>query len=207
MAFKNQDLAIFKKVCFEPINREFLVETTSAIDPLMKIQIKYKKLDNDTFFNEYKDSLIASYLNFELINTQKHGFDAKKSINEDIYLEVKQVSLSANSWGATFNDTNQEKAQAFMDEKMFLEVGVWQGLSELKFIVYGQNPDIGDYLLNRILTRKPNSRSTQNISLKDLVVKYGFFIMPVIGYQETQNLLIAKYGNQDWWKDAIQSNI
>jgi hypothetical protein len=30
--------------------------------------------------------LIASYLNFELVNTQQHGFDAK------IYIEVKQAS-------------------------------------------------------------------------------------------------------------------
>ncbi|WP_301336058.1 hypothetical protein [Moraxella nonliquefaciens] len=37
----------------------------------------------------------------------------------------------------TFNDTSEEKAEAFMDKKMFLVLGVWQGLSELKFIIYG----------------------------------------------------------------------
>lgn len=42
------------------------------------------------------------------------------------------------------------------------------------------------------------SRSTQNITLKDLIVKYDFSIMPVFGKKETQDLLIAKYGNQEW---------
>lgn len=88
MNFKNQSLAIFNKGHFEPINREFLAQTTSAIVTLLKIQEEFKKLDNDTFFNEYKDSLIASYLNFELINTQKHGFDA------NIYIEVKLLFMS-----------------------------------------------------------------------------------------------------------------
>jgi len=45
--------------------------------------------------------------------------------------------LSAKSWRMTFNDTSEEKAEAFMDKKMFLVLGVWQGLSELKFIIYG----------------------------------------------------------------------
>lgn len=124
MNFKNQSLAIFNKDHFEPINREFLTQTTSAIAPLLKIQEEFKKLDNDTFFNEYKDSLIASYLNFELVNTQKHGLDAKKSHHENIYLEVKQASLSAKSWGMTFNDTSEEKVEAFMDKKMFLALSV-----------------------------------------------------------------------------------
>lgn len=62
--------------------------------------------------------------NFELVNTQKHGFDAKKSHHENIYLEVKQASLSAKSWRMTFNDTSEEKAEAFMDKKMFLALSV-----------------------------------------------------------------------------------
>lgn len=207
MNFKNQSLSIFEKGNYQPLDRGFLTETTSAIMPLLKIQHKYQKLDNDTFFNEYKDSIIASYLNFELVNIEKHGFDAKKSHDLPIYLEVKQASLSAKSWGATFNDTNEEKAQAFMDKKMFLALGVWQGISELKFIAHGQHPEIGNYLLDRILNRKEGSRSTQNISLKDLVVKYGFMIMPVAGLVEVQQLLVAKYGNQSWWKNAVQSSI
>lgn len=62
--------------------------------------------------------------------------------------------LSAKIWRMTFNDTSEEKAEAFMDKKMFLALGVWQGLSELKFIIYGQHPDIGEYLLKRIRNRK-----------------------------------------------------
>lgn len=43
MNFKNQSLAIFNKGHFEPINREFLTQTTSAIAPLLKIQEELKK--------------------------------------------------------------------------------------------------------------------------------------------------------------------
>lgn len=34
-----------------------------------------------------------------------------------IYIEVKQASLSAKSWGMIFNDTSEEKAEAFMGKK------------------------------------------------------------------------------------------
>lgn len=32
--------------------------------------------------------------------------------------------LSAKSWGMIFNDTSEEKAEAFMDKKMFLALSV-----------------------------------------------------------------------------------
>lgn len=136
MNFLNQNLDIFKKGNFEKIDRNFLTEGFENLKPLMEIQKKYNKLDSDTFFNELRDSMVATYLDFELVNSQKHGFDAKKSQNENIFLEIKEASLSANSWQGTFNDTNLEKAQAFKDKKVFLAVGLWGGLADLKFIVY-----------------------------------------------------------------------
>ena len=56
--------------------------------------------------------MVANYLGYDLLNWDKHGFDAKKS-KEDKFLEVKQCSFSSNSWGGTWNDTNEEKALAF----------------------------------------------------------------------------------------------
>lgn len=204
MNFLNQELSIFEKGNYEPVNREFLAEMSCAVRPLLNIQKKYQKLDNDTLLNEYRDSLIGLYLDFELINTLKHGFDCKKSEQENIYLEVKQASVSAQNWKATFNDTNEEKAYAFMDKKMFLALGVWQGISELQMIVYGQNRAIGDYLLERIQNRKPNSRSTQGISFESLIQKYNFKIKPIVEKSEVEKLLVIKYGNKDWWKNAFE---
>lgn len=38
MQFKNQDLPIFHKGQFEPVNRDFLKETVVSIKPLLEIQ-------------------------------------------------------------------------------------------------------------------------------------------------------------------------
>lgn len=204
--FKNQDLDIFHKGKFEPINSGFIKESFVAMKPLMDIQVKYNKLDNDTFFNEIKDGIIASKLGFDLVNTHKHGFDAKKSYKEE-YLEVKQVSLSAQSWGATFNDTNLDKAYAFMDQKLFLAVGIWSGLCDLQFIIYGQHLGIGEYLEQKIKNKRPESRSTQTISVSNLVQKYGFKIIPVkLQKAEIEIMMELQYKrSNNWWSEAIIS--
>lgn len=205
MKFKNQDLAIFEKGDYQEINRDFISEVNHAIQPLIDIQNKYKKLDNDSFFNEFKDGMIAAYLGYDLINTKKHGLDAKNS-QKNTYLEVKQASFSAQSWSATFNDTTYEKAEAFEDKKLFLAVGVWAGLSELLFIVYGQNPLIGQYLKERVDFFKSGGsvRSTQSISVKDLVKKYGFeIISPIKSNKEIQSIFRLKYKGEDWWSEVI----
>lgn len=209
LAFKDQDLEIFQKGDFKPIDRTFMTEAFNATRPLMDIQKRYNKLDNDTLFNEIKDGLVGSILGFELVNTHKHGLDAKKE-NEDVYLEVKQASISASTWAATFNDTNLDKAEAFMDKKLFLALGVWSGLCELQFIVYGQHPDIGNYLRERVINKRPESRSTQTISLKDLVVKYNFEIISnTCTYKELNQLFEMKYGskrNGAWWKEKLNAS-
>lgn len=205
MIFQDKDLDLFKKGDYQPINRDFISEANHAIAPLIAIQNKYKKLDNDSFFNELKDGMVASYLGFDLVNTKKHGLDAKNSI-KNTYLEVKQASFSASSWGGTFNDTTYEKAEAFKDKKLFLAVAVWAGLSELQFIVYGQNPAIGDYLSEKIDYFKAGNtvRSTQSVSIKDLVIKYGFkIIAPVKTKKEVQSIFRLKYRGDDWWSGSI----
>jgi len=81
---------------------------------------------------------IATYLNYDLLNFEKHGFDAKSSVTGH-YLEIKQCSASSETWGGTWNDTNQEKALAFSDSRLFTVVALWKGASDLQFMVYGQN--------------------------------------------------------------------
>lgn len=202
--FQNQDLEIFHKGNFEPINRQFIHEAKLATNPIMEIQQRYQKLDNDSFFNELKDGMIGAYLGYDLVNTHKHGLDAKKSANEEIYLEVKQVSVSAETWAATFNDTTLDKAQAFMDEKVYLAVGVWAGISDLQFIVYGQHPNIGHYLYRKVLDSKENSRrSTQTISVSKLVKDYGFKIYtPTKTRQELVSELKLRF-KKSWWDGAF----
>ena len=146
------------------------------MDVLSEFQEKYKIFDTDTTVNAIRDAIVANYLNFELLNFDKHGFDAKK-INVEHFLEVKQCSLSSESWGGTWNDTNEEKALAFSDNRLFTVVAVWRGASDLQFMVYGQNPAIGKYLHRLVVNRTPGSRSTQSIPIQKLIKDFGFSII------------------------------
>ncbi|QMT34210.1 hypothetical protein LNQ82_07195 [Conchiformibius steedae DSM 2580] len=204
-SFENQELAIFNKGNFQPLNREFMTATHLALEPIVAIQKQYQKMDGDTFLNEFKDSVVAAHLDFDLVNIEKHGFDAKKSVENNIFLEIKQVSATSKTWQATFNDTNEEKANAFMDCKTFLAVGIWHGLSELQCIIYGQHPQIGEYLLKRVrAVQNSSTRSTQNIDVKKLVKDYGFRILPVRDSDSVRQIFRLKFTGQDWWSDAIQ---
>lgn len=205
LLFQDRDLDIFRKGDYQPINNDFISEANYAIAPLIDVQNRYKKLDNDSFFNELKDGMVASYLGFDLVNTKKHGLDAKNSLN-NTYLEVKQASFTTSTWGGTFNDTTYEKAEAFKDKKLFLAVALWAGISELQFIVYGQNPAIGEYLKDKVDYFKSGGsvHSTQSISVKDLVNKYGFYIIsPTKSKKDVQSIFRLKYRGDDWWSDAI----
>ena len=47
-----------------------------------------------------------------------------KKINVEHFLEVKQCSLSREILSGTWNDTNEEKALAFSDNRIFTVVAV-----------------------------------------------------------------------------------
>jgi len=171
----DENLNIFKKGNYILMNAAFITDGVIALQQLSKVQLKYNKRDTDTVVNEIRDSIVSKYLGYELINVEKHGFDAKK-LKSDEYLEVKQCSASSSSWGATFNDTNLEKAEAFKDTKLTLALAVWNDATDLLFICFGQNFNIGLYLEDRIKNRPDGSRSTQTISFSQLISKYNFNI-------------------------------
>ena len=178
---ENQDLGLFNKGTFSPIDNDFMTEGYAVLQQVKKVQEKYEKEDTDTFINELRDSITGYTLGFNLVNIDKHGFDCKMSENEDIYLEVKSASFSASSWQATFNDTTLEKASAFKDKKVYLALSVWRDSSDLLFICFGQNEGIGEYLEEKVNWFKGGNtvRSTQSIPLSKLVFKYGFKILAV----------------------------
>jgi len=169
---------IFDKGSFLPITNEFKQGGLSALEELTGFQEKFPDLaggDTDTTVNSIRDAIIASYLGFPLLNASKHGFDAKTKDGRH-YLEIKQCSVSSGRWGGTWNDTNEEKARAFSDERLFTAVAIWKGASNLQFIVYGRSCALGEYLLDRVQNRKPGSRSTQNVPIAKLL-GWGFSII------------------------------
>lgn len=165
---------------FERINENLLTETFDVFELLEAIQKKYGKTDNDTIINEVRDAKVAQVLGFGNINTDKHGWDAKTDKEE--FLEVKQASMSANHISATFNDTSLEKADELGKENLTVALAIWSSIRNLLFIVYGKNPEIGPYIKNKIIAAKEAGHTrpgTQSITLKDLLVKFGFKIRPV----------------------------
>ncbi len=190
---------IFNKGCFEPIDRNFITESYQALKPIEEIQNKYNKHDNDSFLNELRDSMVALYLDYDLINTQKHGLDAKRS-SSDEFLEIKQVSFQSKTWSATFNDTTLEKAKVFCDIKTTLAVGVWNNISNLLFIVYGKHPEMGLYLEQKVKEcHNESRRSTQTIGISKLIKEFDFKMKPIdLKGQELINLFNLKFGHFSW---------
>ena len=174
--------SLLNKGSYKPINTDFLLEGHEVLEEVTLVQEKWGKGDTDTFINELRDSMAGYYLGYNLVNIEKHGFDCKLSELEDIFLEVKSASFAASTWGATFNDTTIEKAKCFQSEQVYLCLAVWKNASNLLFLVYGQNKKIGEFLeekVNRFLNGNGGVRSTQTISMSQLIFDYGFDIICV----------------------------
>lgn len=179
---------------FERINENFLSETFDVFALLETIQKKYGKTDNDTIINESRDAKVAQVLGYNNINTDKHGWDAKADTEE--FLEVKQASISSHSIGATFNDTTIEKTEEISKGNVTIALAVWSSLKDLLFVVYGKNAAIGEHLKQKIIQSKANNAirpGTQSITMKDLIVKFGFKVRPVsMSKEEISKTLFGK---------------
>jgi len=181
---------IFNKGNFEKIDKVLLNKGLDLLQTIGRFQAEINSYDTDTTINSIRDSLVANYLGFDLINTEKHGFDAKKSQQES-FLEIKQCSFSSIRLGGTWNDTNEEKANAFKSPNLFTAVAIWKGACEIMFIVYGQSSKLGGYLLDKVINRKAGSRSTQSVDIADLIVKYNFKVVAIDkSKKETSQILI-----------------
>lgn len=169
-------MGIFEKGDYKSIPARFRTLGIASLEELTKFQNKFKIYDTDTTINSIRDAIIANYLDYDLLNFDKHGFDAKNS-KKGTFLEVKQCSLDSKRLGGTWNDTNEEKAKAFSDKRLFTVVGVWKGASDLQFMVYGQNKKLGKHLYRLVVNRKEGSRSTQSIGIEILIKDFNFDIV------------------------------
>lgn len=172
--------SILLKGNYQPIDKNFLLEGNMILDEVSAVQEKFKKTDTDTFINELRDSMVGYYLGYDLVNTEKHGFDCKLNYRSNIFLEVKSASITAKTLNATFNDTTIEKAQLFQSNNVFLSLAIWKNANNLLFIAYGQNKKLGKFLeekVKKILSGIGGVESTQSISLGQLIFEYKFDII------------------------------
>ena len=168
---------IFQKGNYRPMPHSFKTKGIIALEELTKFQDEFKSYDTDTTINEIRDAIVGNYLNYYLLNFNKHGFDVKNSTTGK-FLEVKQCSIFSKRLGGTWNDTNEEKARAFSDDRLFTAVGIWKGAADLQFIVYGQHKGLGKYLLKRVkAVANSSTRSTQNIGIEEMIKKYKFKVI------------------------------
>ncbi len=187
-------MIIFEKGNYKTVPYEFRTFGIASLEELSKFQEKFEMYDTDTIINAIRDAIIANYLDFDLLNFDKHGFDAKKSKIEH-FLEVKQCSVSSSEWNGVWNDTTEEKAKAFSEDNVFVAVVLWETAINLKFIVYGQNPRLGEDLLQKVKNKKPDSRSTQKFPVLQLITKYKFSILCLedAHKEDTYYTLLKKY--------------
>lgn len=188
------NVSLLSKGQFKQIDTSFLTEGHEVLEEVAKVQEKFHKEDTDTFINELRDSIAGYYLGYELVNIEKHGFDCKLNNKDDVYLEVKSASFSAATWCSTFNDTPLEKAECFKDNKVFLCLAVWKNASNLLFVCYGQNKALGEFLERKVsefLNNEGGVRSTQTISLIQLVFNYSFDIVCINKTKEEVKQILA----------------
>jgi len=185
---------IFQKGNYRPIPHSFKTKGIIALEELTKFQDEFQSYDTDTTINEIRDSIVGNYLGYDLLNFNKHGFDGKSS-KTGKFLEVKQCSIFSKRLGGTWNDTNEEKAMTFSDERLFTAVGIWKGAADLQFIVYGQHVDLGRYLLERVrAVANTSTRSTQNVGIEKMIQEYNFkVIVPPDKKKEFVYKLLVNY--------------
>ena len=168
---------IFEKWDYRPIPYSFKTKGIMALEELTKFQEEFESYDTDTTINEIRDSIVGNYLWYDLLNFNKHWFDGKSSETWK-FLEVKQCSVFSKRIGWTWNDTNEEKAIAFSDNRLFTAVWVWKWAADLQFIVYWQHIDLWKYLLERVrAVANTSTRSTQNIWIEKMIQDYWFKVI------------------------------
>ena len=194
---------IIESGSFEETNAKYLEDVTNALCLLEETCQRYSKSDMDSLLNEYHDSIVGMNLGFGLTNICKNGFDCRD--DKGNFLECKTSSFDNNNWNATFNDTTEEKAETFKSSNIFVSLSIWLGVKTPLCVAVGNNPKIGDYLLEKVKSHKENKtvRSTQSISFSTLLFKYGFKIVVLGGHSKEKVLDVLKNKNSSFKKLSL----
>lgn len=199
-------------------NGDLIKEAEAPLRELSRIQ-EGLCVNNDELLGKIQEYRVAKELGFSLINQDKHGFDAKYSEDVDVFLEIKNVTLS-EAPKATLNDTTLEKARNFKCDNLWLALGVWHNISKLSFICYGKNKKIGELLEEKVSNFLAGNgvRSVQDLSLSSLVEDYDFRLLaisdtpedickllrkPWLGFIDTKEDFEEPYFKKDWNENSV----
>ena len=93
----------------------------------------------------------------------------------------------------------------FLSSNIFVSLSIWLGVKTPLCVAVGNNPKIGDYLLEKVKSHKENKtvRSTQSISFSTLLFKYGFKIVVLGGHSKEKVLDVLKNKNSSFKKLSL----
>lgn len=86
-------MTIFEKGNYKTVPSEFRTFGIASLEELSKFQEKFEMFGTDKTINAIRDAIIANYLDFDLLNFDKHGFDAVQVIC-NLWFMVKTQHLA-----------------------------------------------------------------------------------------------------------------
>lgn len=208
MSKKLTDLSVTSDLNgFELLTEEQALSDKECLKIFSYHQEKRGILDTDRCINEMRDGYAGRLIGFNYINKCKNGFDCANENGDK--LEVKSINACAKSWGATFNDTTEEKALSFKNEKVYLQVPIWINAFKMSFFLINNNPKVGNFLLDKVkkyINNRNSFRCTQTLNVTKLYKEFGFKIVAVDETKEqVVNRLKEKYKKS--FKDICEEDI
>lgn len=178
---------------FALLTKEEMEEYERLLEKIRYYQEKLGMFDTDRILNEARDGKSGYLIGFNYVNKSKNGFDCKNEKGE--LLDVKSINFCSKEWCPIFNDTTESKALEFKSKNVYVQVPIFLNARDISFFMIGNNPEVGDFLLNAAINfKKSNSRRcSPKIEVTQLYSKYGFKIVAV---DETKEQVVERLKNK-----------
>jgi hypothetical protein len=164
------------------INDTFFTKINLVFQLIDELQEEWQMSGPQQTFHAMKDAILALILGVNQLNRNKHGYDIKGLIKKELIeqtlieqeVEAKHYSISPTSKPqAIFNDTTYKKINEYEKSNALLVLAIWNGFKIVKICYLPlANPDLISFLKNKLDNKPKNSRSTQTVTLKQMI-KWG----------------------------------
>ena len=128
------------------------------------------------------------------------------------YLEVKSCRLDfdkkINNLITNFNETSVDKAIIFKEGSIDIAMGIFDSRLKLYFIVTGNNPHAGNYLIEKIKEDISMGRRIHpRISIYQFVYNFGFRIKVPSNRTPKQVMSVLEEFDMVLYKYALRKNL